>query len=102
MSKEFNVNKIREDFPILDRTINGNKLAYLDNASSSQKPRKVIQSLVDYYENYKYQKDAISKGIDIVKEHNGVLLSDVVGLGKSIIASTIAHNLKLSCLSFNF
>ena len=52
MSKEFNVNKIREDFPILDRTINGNKLAYLDNASSSQKPRKVIQCLVDYYENY--------------------------------------------------
>lgn len=49
----------------------------------------------DYYENYKYQKDAISKGIDIVKEHNGVLLSDVVGLGKSIIASTIAHNLEL-------
>ena len=52
MSKEFNVNIIRVDFPILDRTINGNKLAYLDNASSSQKPRKVIQSLVDYYENY--------------------------------------------------
>ena len=49
----------------------------------------------DYYENYKYQKDAISKGLDIVNEHNGVLLSDVVGLGKSIIASTIAHNLKL-------
>ena len=36
MSKDFDVNKIRQDFPILDRTINGNKLAYLDNASSSQ------------------------------------------------------------------
>ena len=52
MSKDFDVNKIRQDFPILDRTINGNKLAYLDNASSSQKPKAVIQSLVDYYENY--------------------------------------------------
>ncbi|MAO89413.1 MAG: cysteine desulfurase [Dehalococcoidia bacterium] len=52
MSKDFDVNKIRQDFPILDRTINGNKLAYLDNASSSQKPREVIQCLVDYYENY--------------------------------------------------
>lgn len=52
----------------------------------------------NYFENYKYQKDAISKGIDIVKEHNGVLLSDVVGLGKSIIASSIAHNLKLKTI----
>ncbi len=49
----------------------------------------------NYYANYKYQKDAITKGIDIINEHNGLLLSDVVGLGKSIIASTIAHNLNL-------
>lgn len=55
-------------------------------------PKNITEN---YFENYKYQKDAIAKGIDIVKEHNGVLLSDVVGLGKSIIASAIAHNLKL-------
>ena len=33
-----------------------------------------------------------------IKEHNGVLLSDVLGLGKSIIASSIAHNLKLKTI----
>ncbi|MDA9743221.1 helicase-related protein [Candidatus Pelagibacter sp.] len=49
----------------------------------------------DYYENYKYQKDAIAKGLDILKDHNGVLIADVVGLGKSIIASAIANNLGL-------
>ncbi len=49
----------------------------------------------DYFENYKYQKDAISKGIDIINDHNGVLIADVVGLGKSIIASAIANNLGL-------
>ena len=49
----------------------------------------------DYFENYKYQKDAISKGLDIINDHNGVLIADVVGLGKSIIASAIANNLGL-------
>ena len=49
----------------------------------------------DYFENYKYQKDAIAKGLDILKDHNGVLIADVVGLGKSIIASAIASNLDL-------
>ena len=45
--------------------------------------------------NLKYQEDAIRQGVNIIEEHNGVIISDVVGLGKSIIASTIAHNLKL-------
>ena len=49
----------------------------------------------DYFENYKYQRDAIAKGLDILKDHNGVLIADVVGLGKSIIASAIANNLGL-------
>ena len=49
----------------------------------------------DYFENFKYQKDAISKGLDILNDHNGVLIADVVGLGKSIIASAIANNLGL-------
>ena len=46
------VNNIRKDFPILSRTIYGKPLVYLDNAATSQKPKSVIQSLVDYYESY--------------------------------------------------
>ena len=45
-----------------------------------------------------YQKDAIKKGIDIIKKHNGVIVADVVGLGKSIIASAIAHNLHMQVI----
>ena len=45
-------NKIRDDFPVLSRQVNGNPLVYLDNAATSQKPRSVIQTLVDYYEGY--------------------------------------------------
>lgn len=47
-----NVQKIRSDFPILERKIGEHPLVYLDNAATSQKPRQVIQSLVDYYERY--------------------------------------------------
>ena len=47
-----NVSSIRKDFPILDSRINNYPLVYLDNAATSQKPRAVIDSLVDYYENY--------------------------------------------------
>ena len=43
---------IRKDFPILDRIIDGNKLVYLDNAATSQKPVQVIRSITDYYEGY--------------------------------------------------
>ena len=44
------VRKIREDFPILSREVYGKPLVYLDNAATTQKPRQVIQALVDYYE----------------------------------------------------
>jgi len=46
------VYKIREDFPILNRKINGNDLVYFDNAATSQTPKQVIKKIVDYYENY--------------------------------------------------
>jgi cysteine desulfurase/selenocysteine lyase len=47
-----NVDKIRKDFPILGRKVNGHTLVYLDNAATSQKPQAVIDCLVDYYSNY--------------------------------------------------
>ncbi len=45
----YNVMKIREDFPILKREIDGKPLVYLDNAATTQKPIQVIDSLDDYY-----------------------------------------------------
>ena len=39
----------RGDFPILERTVNGHRLVYLDSAASSQKPRAVIEAMAQYY-----------------------------------------------------
>ena len=48
-----NISKIRQDFPILKRKVNGNKtLVYLDNAATTQKPLSVINAIYDYYMNY--------------------------------------------------
>ena len=41
--------RVRADFPILQREVNGHRLVYLDSAASSQKPRQVIDALVNYY-----------------------------------------------------
>lgn len=46
-----NIEKIRADFPILNRKVNGQALAYFDNAATSQTPRQVIDSIVHYYES---------------------------------------------------
>lgn len=57
---------------------------------------ELLCSPADYgYRDYKYQIDAIKSGINGIMLYNGVLISDVVGLGKSIIASAIAKNLLL-------
>lgn len=50
------------------------------------------------FSNLKYQLDAIRSGIDCVNKNNGVIIADVVGLGKSVIASAIAHNLEMSTI----
>lgn len=47
----YDVNKVREDFPILAREIYGRPLVYLDNGATTQKPRQVVEAMVDEYYN---------------------------------------------------
>lgn len=49
----FDINKIREDFPILHRTVEGAPLVYLDNAATSQTPRCVVDSISRMYYEHK-------------------------------------------------
>ncbi|OGD51406.1 cysteine desulfurase [Candidatus Beckwithbacteria bacterium RIFCSPHIGHO2_12_FULL_49_13] len=46
------VNKIKKDFPILSRKVNGKRLVYLDNAATSQKPKAVIEAEVEFYRRH--------------------------------------------------
>ena len=55
MSKQaetLNVERIREDFPILEREFDGTQLVYLDNAATSHTPEPVVETITDYYRTY--------------------------------------------------
>lgn len=61
----FDVAKIREDFPVLKRSIQGKPLVYLDNAATSQTPVQVTSAIVDYYNRYNAN---IHRGIHTMSE----------------------------------
>jgi len=62
---KLDLQKIREEFPILHQEFNGYPLVYFDNAATSQKPRVVIDALTEYYENYNAN---IHRGIHTLAE----------------------------------
>ncbi|WP_299265572.1 aminotransferase class V-fold PLP-dependent enzyme [Halorientalis sp.] len=51
-SAPLSVDRIREDFPILEREVDGTQLVYLDNAATSQTPEPVVDAIADYYRRY--------------------------------------------------
>ena len=61
----FDIKKIRKDFPILHREINGQPLVYLDNAATSQKPQIVIEAIARYYS---FQNSNIHRGVHTLSQ----------------------------------
>jgi cysteine desulfurase/selenocysteine lyase len=59
------VDRVRKDFPVLEREVHGMPLAYLDNAATSQKPRAVIDALTHYYSSYNAN---IHRGVHTLSE----------------------------------
>jgi cysteine desulfurase/selenocysteine lyase len=76
---------IRADFPILQRKVHDKPLVYLDNAATSQKPRQVIQALVDYYEQYNAN---IHRGIHTLAEEATGLYEEARGKAARFIGAS--------------
>lgn len=71
---QFNLKKIRSDFPILSRKINNNKLVYFDNAASTQKPLKVIEAESNFYKkNYA----AVHRGIHTLSSNATTIIENI-------------------------
>ncbi len=49
--KDFDIGRIRADFPLLRREVNGKPLVYLDNGATTQKPQQVIDAIIHYYQD---------------------------------------------------
>ena len=67
----------------------------ISEAEDTKSPEQITSGK---YFDFKYQKDAIDLGIDRIKKFGGVIIADVVGLGKSIVASAIAHNFEMQTI----
>lgn len=73
LTRENWVERIRFDFPILQRKVNDNPLAYLDNAATTQKPRQVIEALVRFYEQHNAN---VHRGVHTLSEEASQLYED--------------------------
>jgi cysteine desulfurase/selenocysteine lyase len=63
---DYDVEKVRRDFPILQQKVHGHPLVYFDNAATSQKPRAVIDAISRYYERGNAN---IHRGVHYLSEH---------------------------------
>ena len=72
----FDANRIRDDFPILGRQVHGKGLVYLDSAATSQKPKAVLDALVDFYSR---SNANIHRGIHTLSEEATALYEGTRG-----------------------
>ena len=73
-SPEYDVESIRADFPILHQEVNGHPLVYLDNAATTQKPRRVIEK-VRQFDSEEY--GTVRRGSYKLSEHATQMFEDV-------------------------
>ncbi len=108
---DFDVQKIRQDFPVLNQTVNGYPLAYLDNAATTQKPIQVIEAVADFYKNknanihrgahylsnlstdlYEQSRQTVQKYINAAHDHE-IIFTKGTTEGLNLIASTLGEML---------
>ncbi|MGH9567078.1 MAG: aminotransferase class V-fold PLP-dependent enzyme, partial [Candidatus Angelobacter sp.] len=65
IAPEFDVYKVREDFPVLNQQVHGKPLVYLDNAATTQKPLPVIEAISHYY---RADNSNIHRGVHALSE----------------------------------
>lgn len=70
----FDINTIRNDFPILSQKVYGKPLVYFDNAATSQKPKQVIDCITKYYSEYNAN---IHRGVHYLSQKASQAYDDV-------------------------
>ncbi|MEA2069090.1 MAG: aminotransferase class V-fold PLP-dependent enzyme, partial [Verrucomicrobiota bacterium] len=84
----YDVVSIRNDFPILGRSIHGKPLVYLDNAASVQRPAQVVDSIKELYENH-YSN--VHRGVHTLSQEASVLYDDARGAVRGFINAACVH-----------
>lgn len=84
------IQKIRNDFPILNRKVNGNPLIYFDNAASSQKPQLVLDAITDYYHKFNAN---VHRGIHTLSQEATSMMEDSRENVRQFIHAKKAHEI---------
>ena len=95
--------KIKEEFPILKKKINGKNLIYFDNAATTQKPKIVINGIKNYYENYcsnvKRSSHFLSSKSDEIYENSRKNISKFIGCKNDELIFTNGTTQSLNIIS---
>jgi len=86
----FDVEKIRKDFPILQKKVYGNSLIYLDNGATSQKPRAVIEKINSFYS---HSNSSIHRGVHFLSEQATAEYESVRNKVKKFINAELNHEI---------
>lgn len=85
----YDVQQIRQQFPILTRTVNGKPLIYFDNGATTQKPKRVIEAIVDFYSSY---NSNIHRGVHSLSQESTAKYDAARAVVASFIHAPAAHN----------
>jgi cysteine desulfurase/selenocysteine lyase len=86
----FDIQKIRKDFPILTRTVNGKSLVYFDNGATAQKPQQVIDAISHYYSN---QNSNIHRGVHTLSREITIAYENARATIQKHLNATHAHEI---------
>lgn len=102
----FKVDNIRNDFPILTRTVNGNPLVYFDNGATTQKPKQVINAIVKYYSeqnaNIHRGVHTLSREATILFEESRKTVAQFIGAAQSEIIFTAGTTDSINLVAAGF
>ena len=90
----FNVEKIRNDFPILSRMVNDRPLVYLDNGASAQKPQVVIDAIT---KSYSEEYANVHRGLHFLSNLATDNYESVRGIISKFLNATSDNNIILNC-----
>jgi cysteine desulfurase/selenocysteine lyase len=86
----FDINKIRADFPILKKIVNNKALIYFDNGATTQKPKQVIDAILNYYTN---QNANIHRGVHTLSREITIAYEDARKIIQSHLNAKYAHEI---------
>lgn len=102
----YDINAIRKHFPMLEKTMQGHPLVYLDNAATSFKPRSVLDAIRHYYEDFTANAHRgdydIAHNVDVTIDETRQLMADFIHADKREIVFTSGASMSINMVAYGY